>query len=64
MKDKKKEKQIVKMLSEGKKPAEIGRSLNLTYRTVQTYLDEIRADYGAINAPHLVGIFHRLKKLD
>lgn len=54
---------MVKMLAEGKKASEIAKSLKLSVRTVESYLDRIRDRYEAINASHLVAIFYQKKIL-
>lgn len=58
------ERDIVKMLSEGKKPAEIGSKLNLAKRTIESYIDRIKDSHMAENSPHLVGIFFRKKLIE
>lgn len=58
------DKLMVKMLSEGKKPAEIGFLIELSPRTVETYLEKIRHFYGALTAAHLVAIFLKNKIID
>lgn len=58
-----KEAMVVRMLSEGKKAAEIARTMELSTRTAEAYIDRIRAIYGAKNTPHLVAIFYQRKIL-
>lgn len=56
-----KDKQIIKLISEGKTSKEIGDELFLTENTVQQYVVLIRKELSAKNIAHLVGIALRNK---
>jgi len=54
-----KESEILTHLSNGLTAKEIGAILGKSPRTIEKYLELLRAKYGAKNAAHLVGIFLR-----
>lgn len=54
-------KEILFLLSLGHTAGEIGPMVDLKPRTVEKYLETMRAAYGAKNASHLVGIALRNK---
>lgn len=60
---KEREVEIVKMLSEGLTAAKIGEKINLTTRTTENLIAQIKYSYDAENTPHLVGIFFKRKIL-
>ena len=56
-----KAKQIMFLLSLGHTASQIGGKVALRTRTVEKYLETLKAAHGAKNAPHLVGIAIRRK---
>lgn len=56
-----KESEIITHLSNGLTAKEIGAILGKSSRTIEKYLELLRAKYEAKNAAHLVGIFFKPK---
>lgn len=57
-------KQIVRLLAEGKRPKEIGKELELSNRTIEAKIDQIRIAAGCHTPAHLVAKFLREKIIE
>lgn len=56
-----KQKEVLFLVSTGHTAFEISGKVDLKQRTVEKYLEILRAAYGARNTPHLIGIALRNK---
>ncbi len=56
--------EVIKLTAEGHNAQETGQKLGISSRTVEKYLEILRAAYEAKNTPHLIHIAHQQKIIE